>query len=116
MLRLVSDADVHGHIVRGVRGRNADIDLLRVHEVGLRTAKDPVILEWAAGQNRIAITQDRTSMIAFARARIAAGLFMPGLLVLRPRTTIAQAIDALLLVDSCSEQDEWQNRIEFLPL
>ena len=116
MLRLMSDADVHGHIVRGVRGRNPGIDLVQVHEVGLRTATDAVILEWAAGQNRIVITQDRTSMIGFARTRIAAGLPLPGLFVLRPRTTVAQAIDALLLVDSCSEQDEWQNRIEFLPL
>ena len=61
-------------------------------------------------------TQDRTSMIGFARARIAAGLPMPGLFALRPRTTVAQAIDAVLLVDFCSDQDEWQNRIEFLPL
>ena len=55
-------------------------------------------------------------MIGFARARIAAGLPMPGLFALRPRTTVAQAIDAVLLVDFCSDQDEWQNRIEFLPL
>ena len=55
-------------------------------------------------------------MIGFARERIAAGLPMPGLLVLRHRTSIGQAIEALLLVDHCSEQEEWQNRIEFLPL
>jgi hypothetical protein len=55
-------------------------------------------------------------MIGFARDRIAAGIPMPGLFVLRPRTSIGQAIDALLLVDSCSEADEWQDRVEFLPL
>jgi len=116
MLRLISDADVHGHIVRGLRGRNPGIDLVRVHEVGLRTAKDPIILEWAAVENRIVVTQDRSSMIGLAQARLAAGLPTPGLFVLRPRTTIGEAIDALLLVDACSQQDEWQNRIEFLPL
>ena len=55
-------------------------------------------------------------MIGFARARIVVGPPMPGLFALRPRTTVAQAIDALLLVDFCSDQDEWQNRVEFLPL
>ena len=55
-------------------------------------------------------------MIDFARERIVAGLPMPGLFVLRRRTTISQAIDALLLVDQCSEPDEWMNRIEFIPL
>jgi predicted nuclease of predicted toxin-antitoxin system len=116
MLHLISDADVHGHIVRGLRGRKPHIDLVRVQEVELRTAKDDVILEWAASQNRIVITQDHSTMIAAARNRITAGLPMPGLFVLRQRTTIRQAIDALLLVDGCSEQHEWQNRIEFLPL
>ena len=116
MLRLITDADVHGHIVDGVRGRNPVVDLIRAHEVGLRTANDRALLEWAAAENRIVITQDRSTMIGYARDRIIAGLLMPGLFVLRPRTTIAQAIDAVLLVDHCSEQDEWQNRIEFLPL
>jgi predicted nuclease of predicted toxin-antitoxin system len=116
MLRLISDADVHGHIVTGLRGRHPAIDLVRVQEVGLRTAQDPVILQWAAAENRIVITQDHSTMIGFARARLLAGLPMAGLFVLRQRTTIGQAIDALLLVDQCSEQHEWQNRIEFLPL
>jgi predicted nuclease of predicted toxin-antitoxin system len=116
MLHLVSDADVHGHIVRGVRERNRGIDLVRVQEVGLRTAADPEILEWAARENRIVLTQDHSTMIGFARDRLVAGLPMPGLFVIRQRTSIGQAIDALLLVDQCSEQHEWQGRVEFLPL
>jgi predicted nuclease of predicted toxin-antitoxin system len=116
MLRLMSDADVHGHIIRGVRARNPGIDLVRVQEVGLRTAADPVILERAALEHRIVITQDRSTMIGFARERIVAGVPMPGLFVLRQGTSISQAIDELLLVDSCSEPEEWRDRIEFLPL
>lgn len=116
MLRMISDADVHGHIVRGLRRRNPAIDLVRAQEVGLRSALDPDILEWAAVENRIIITQDRSTMIAFARNRIAAHVPIPGPFVLRSGTTIGQAIDALLLVDSCTDQDEWQDRIEFLPL
>lgn len=55
-------------------------------------------------------------MIGFARGRVAAGPQLPGLLVLRRRTSIGESIDALLLVDQSSEQDEWQDRVEFLPL
>lgn len=116
MLRLVSDADVHGHVIRGVRARNPGIDLIRVQEAGLRTAADPDILDWAASAQRIVITQDHSTMIGYARDRVLAGLPLPGLFVLRHRTTIGDAIDALLLVDHCSEPDEWLNRIEFLPL
>jgi hypothetical protein len=116
MLRLVTDADVHGLVVRGLRKQHPTIDLVRVQEVGLRSADDPAILEWAALENRIVITQDHRTMIRSARARIRAGLPMPGLFVLRPRTSIGLAIDAILLVDHCSEQSEWENRVDFLPL
>ena len=38
MLRLLSDEDVPKSIVRGLRLRQSDIDILRVQEVGLRTS------------------------------------------------------------------------------
>jgi predicted nuclease of predicted toxin-antitoxin system len=39
------------------------LDLVRVQEVGLRTADDPDILEWAAAQGRVLVTRDRDTMI-----------------------------------------------------
>ena len=42
-------------------------------------------------------------MIGFARQRVVTGLPMPGLFVLRRGTSISEAIEALLLVDHCSE-------------
>ena len=116
MLRLLSDADVHGPVIRGLRERMPTIDLVRAQEVGLRTAADPDILDWAAAEGRIVVTQDRRTMIGYAHERVAKGLPMPGLFVLRRRTPTAQAIDALLLVEQCSEQHEWNNLVEHLPL
>ncbi len=48
MLRLVSDENFKGEIVRGLRRRLPDLDLVRVQDVGLREADDPPILSWAA--------------------------------------------------------------------
>jgi len=47
-LRFVSDENFDRDIVRGLLRRSPDLDIVRVQEVGLRTASDPVILEWAA--------------------------------------------------------------------
>jgi len=79
MLRLVSDENIHGDLVRGLRRKCPDVDIVRVQEVGLQGADDPVILEWAARDGRILITRDRNSMVGFAYDRVIAGQPMPGI-------------------------------------
>ena len=49
MLRFLADEDLTRAIVRGVLRTRPDIDIVRVQDVGLRTEKDPVVLDWAAG-------------------------------------------------------------------
>ena len=41
MLRLLSDENFNGDIVRGLFLRQPNLDLLRVQDVGLREADDP---------------------------------------------------------------------------
>ena len=107
MLRLLSDENFNGDIVRGLLLHRPEIDLRRIQDVGLEEADDPTILEWAAANNRIVLTHDRATMPDFAYARVVAGQLMPGGVVMNDRIAIQQAIDELLLVESCSEQAEW---------
>jgi hypothetical protein len=44
MLRLASDENLHGGIVRGLRRREPDLDLVTVQEVGLDQTPDDAIL------------------------------------------------------------------------
>jgi hypothetical protein len=81
MLRLASDADVHGALVRGLRRRRPDLDLARTQDALPEGTPDPEVLAWAAAENRGLITNDRNTMIAFARRRAAAGESVPGLIV-----------------------------------
>ena len=53
MLKLASDADVNGDIIKGLLGKVPGLNVLRVHDVGLRTADDPTILAWAAAAGRM---------------------------------------------------------------
>ena len=116
MVRLVSDENFNGDIVRGLRLRRPELDLVRIQDVGLEGADDPAVLAWAAENNRILLTHDRATMPDFAYARMVAGQPLAGVFVLNDRLPVRQAIDALLLVDAGSEQAEWIGRVLYLPL
>jgi len=116
MLRLLSDQNFSGDIVRGLLLRRQDLDLSRVQDIGLEEADDCTILEWAAARNRILLTHDRATMPHFAYARVAAGESMPGVFVVHDRMAVRQAIEELLVIEACSEQAEWVGLVVYLPL
>jgi hypothetical protein len=49
-------------IVRGLLRRQPDIDIVRVQDVGLSGASDPVVLFWTAKEGRILLTHDVTTI------------------------------------------------------
>src|SRR5688500_14557644 len=90
MLRLLIDEDVHGDIVNGLRRRRSEIDMVRVQDVGLRHTTDAIILDWAALQNRVVVSVDKKTLAKDAWDRVAQGLPMPGVAILRILLTIGQ--------------------------
>lgn len=116
MLRLLSDENFNGDIVRGLFLRQPDLDLLRVQDVGLRKVDDPAILDWVASNGRILLTHDRATMPDFAYERLSKGQQMSGLFVINDRMPVRQVIDELLLLNDFSEQDEWKGIVLYLPL
>jgi Domain of unknown function (DUF5615) len=117
MLRLAADAAFNGKAFAALRRREPALDMVRVQDVGLRTAPDPDVLAWAASEDRILLTHDRKTMPEHAYDRVRAGLPMPGVFVIRDQTKrIGDMVDEILLVAHCSEQHEWANKVEHLPL
>lgn len=116
MLRLLSDENFNGDIVRGLFLRQSNLDLLRVQDIGLREVDDLTILNWAARDGRILLTHDRATMPDFAYNRLVAGEPMAGMFVVNDRMPIRQAIDELLLLATCSNQEEWSGIVLYLPL
>lgn len=116
MVRLLSDENFHGKIIRGLIRRRPEIELVRVQEVGLEGANDLEVLSWAADKDRIVLTRDRSTMPDFAYQRISDGEEMPGLFVVSPRQRVRPAIDELLLIDEASEHSEWVGQVIYLPL
>jgi hypothetical protein len=52
----------------------------------------------------------------FAYERVRARRLMPGVFVIRNKPPFGVMIDEILLVALCSSQEEWKDRVEFLPL
>ncbi len=117
MLRLASDADVHGDIIRGLRRRRPEVDLVRTQEVLPEGTPDPELLAWAAEEYRILITSDRNTMVGFAYQRVAAGQPVPGLLVTTNEQSIGSAIDDILIVAEYMPEEEIRDKVVvYLPL
>ena len=116
MLRLLTDEDVHGAIVDGLRLRQPAVDLVRVQEVGLRQTPDTAILEWAAQEGRVVVSVDKKTLAVDAWDRVARGLAMPGVAVLRTILTIGQAIDELELIALAGNSDDLRDQVVYLPL
>jgi hypothetical protein len=116
MLRLASDADVHGDIIRGLRRRLPAIDLLRAQDALPEGTPDPDVLAWAALENRVLITNDRNTMAGFAYRRAAAGEPLPGVIVTNNIQSIGSAIDDIvLLAELMPEEDIRDQVVVWLP-
>lgn len=92
------------------------VDIVRVQDVGLRTADDPVVLAWAADEGRVLVTHDIATVPDFAHERVAAGLAMPGVFIARTGLPIRAVIDDLSVVAEASDAAEWEGRVVYLPL
>ena len=59
MIKLVSDENFDGDILRGLLRRLPELQVVRVLDVDLTATPDPIILAWAAGEGRVLLTHDR---------------------------------------------------------
>jgi hypothetical protein len=116
VLRLLSDENFHGDILRGLLRQLPTLDIVRVQDVGLVEADDPVILEWAASQGRILVTHDRKTVPRLAYERVRLGQTMPGVFVVSPAMSIGQGIDELALAAECLTAEECADLVKFIPL
>ncbi|MCA0453975.1 MAG: DUF5615 family PIN-like protein [Chloroflexi bacterium] len=116
MIRFLLDENFNGKIVRGLRARKPEVDMIRVQDTEISGADDPTVLEWAAKEGRILLTHDLDTMTKYANDRIEQGLPLAGVIFVRDILPIAKVIDDLLTILGASEAGEWENRTDFLPL
>lgn len=116
LLRFLIDEDFDNDILRGVRRRMPDVNIVRVQDVGLSGMDDPGILEWAAQEGRVLLTHDVSTMTVHAIARIQAGGRIPGVVAASQSLPIGEVIEDILLLAQCGREGDYEGQVEYLPL
>jgi Domain of unknown function (DUF5615) len=115
-VRFLADENIDTDIVLGLKRRVANVDIVRVQDVGLRSQADPAILQWAADEGRVLVSHDLKTIPAFAFERVTAGLRMPGAFLAAKVLPMAVVIDELALIAEASGADDWVDQVVYLPL
>jgi hypothetical protein len=115
-MRWAADENLNNDILRGLRRRMPDVDIVRVQDVGLSGAEDAAVLEWVAAEGRVLLTHDVSTLTRYAYERIAAGRPMPGVFEVRRTLPIGAVLDDLILLTEYSLEGEWEGQVRYLPL
>ncbi|NEO22438.1 MAG: hypothetical protein F6J94_17945 [Moorea sp. SIO1F2] len=77
---------------------------------------DPEILDWCEENNFVLVTNNRTSMPVHLTDHLAQDHHIPGIFILNPNLTIGENLEELIIAALASEDNEYQDRIVYLPL
>ena len=81
-----------------------------------RGTLDPEILCWCEEYNFILVTNNRTSMPVHLSDHLSQNRYIPGIFILNPNLSVGENLEELILVALASEEQEYQDRIVYLPL
>jgi predicted nuclease of predicted toxin-antitoxin system len=116
VIAFLVDQNFNEHIVDGLTRRDAALEFIHVRDVDMAAAPDTTVLEWAATHGLVLLTHDRKTIPSFAYARVAAGLPMPGVFLVRDDMPIGQAIDELLMAALCLSPEECKDMVRYFPM
>jgi predicted nuclease of predicted toxin-antitoxin system len=114
MVRLYLDENVRGAITRALRQR--DVDILTVQEEHRMGTPDPEVLDRATELGRVLFTLD-DDLLAEATQRQRTGVAFAGVIFAHQlRVPIGQVVEQLELIALAGDPQEFENRVQYLPL
>jgi hypothetical protein len=120
-IRFVIDENQRGGLWKTIQAHNTGggrpIDAVRVGDppdlpLGI---KDPALLLWAEQADRILVTADKASMIAYLADHWAAGHHSPGVFLIRRKSTLRDLVAFLALAAGEDDEGQWHDCISFVP-
>ena len=115
-MRFAADENFDGHIFKQLRKRLPDLDIVRVQDTEMYQAPDPILLEWAAKQQRIIITHDVQSLVGDAYERVTQGLPMPGVILVLDTVGVGKATNDLEMLIGAGKPEDFVDNVTFVTL
>ncbi|BAZ81752.1 DUF5615 family PIN-like protein [Sphaerospermopsis kisseleviana CS-549] len=117
-LNYLIDENVNPIYTIQLRRLNLDLFILAVGDLTTpqKGTLDPEILIWCEENNFVLVTNNRKSMPVHLTDHIAQGHHIPGIFILNPKLSVGENIEQLLLIAEGSLDNEYQDRIKFLPI
>lgn len=116
MLRYAADENFNNDIIRGLRRRRAQLDIVRVQDYGLSGADDPSVLAWCAAEQRVLLSHDVRTLAGYAYERAGRGLPQPGVFEVQRSLPMSRVIEDLIILAEASHDGEWEGQVRFLPI
>lgn len=77
---------------------------------------DRELLRWIEQTGYVLVSRNRRTLSGHLREHLDAGGHVPGIFLLRRRSSTGDIIEDLILIWEAGDAEEYQDRIEFLPL
>ena len=114
-VRFQADADLNQILVSAVVRHEPAIDFRTASAAGLAGVADQEVLALAARDRRLLVTHDRATMPRHFREFIRSQ-HSAGVIVIPQDLRIRTAADDLILIWTATTEEEWTDRIAFLPI
>jgi hypothetical protein len=117
-VRFLLDENLSPRLKLAIFRLNPKIDILRVGDRDTPSlgTLDPEILIYLERSQRILLTDNRKSMPEHLEAHWANDGFIWGLFWLRPKATVRELAEDLILIWETTETEEWKNQLIWIPL
>lgn len=115
-MNILFDQNFNHRILHGLVERIPDLNFVTTQILNKEKEADAKLLKLALEQNRVIVTHDKKTFPKYAYAEIMKGESISGVLVVPKDLAIGEAIAELEIIILCSRENEYENRVEYLPL
>ncbi|ELS03037.1 hypothetical protein Xen7305DRAFT_00027550 [Xenococcus sp. PCC 7305] len=117
-VRFLLDENLSPRLKLAILRLNPHLDVLRVgeSEAPALGTLDPDILIYLQSSQRILLTDNRKSMPQHLEAHWACGGFIWGLFWLRPKASLRELAENIILIWETTEAEEWKDQLIWIPL
>ena len=123
MIAFLLDEDTHGGLMNAFRRRTRlgilpAVDVTRVGEPDAPpySTPDPDLLVWCETNDRVLVSEDKNTLPDHFRDHHRAGRQSPGIILIRPGTSLGEIIDELILITDAGHPDDFRDQIRYIPL